>query len=339
MGSSVQFPAANALQQRKDRQHVMTSGFVVATDPIVPPAGLERAIYAIGNFDGLHLGHRAVIERAIFLAKERNAASAVLTFEPHPADHFAERAVAFRLTPPDLKASICEQLGLSGIVFLTFDASIAAMSPDDFVRSVLVDRLGVAAVVVGWDFHFGKGRSGTPAFLADAGRRYGFAVDTVGKVEEGTGEDARVVSSTVIRRELERGDVGAAAVALGRYYSVSGRVTPGQRLGRTLGVPTANIALAQTNRLAHGVYAVRALVRGEFHPAVASFGVRPTIDNGAPLLEVHLLDFEGDLYGRDMLVEFIERIRDERKFESLDLLVTEMRRDIERARAILARTG
>jgi len=317
----------------------MTSRFVVATDPTRPPTGLGRAIYAIGNFDGFHLGHRAVIERALVLAKQRNTASAVLTFEPHPADHFAERPVAFRLTPPELKASIAEQLGLSGIVFLTFDARLAATSAEDFVKSILVERLDVGAVVVGWDFHFGKGRFGTPAFLAEAGERYGFAVDAVGKIEEGTGEAARVVSSTLIRRELERGDVVAAALALGRPYSVSGRVEPGQRLGRTLGVPTANIALPPTNRLAHGVYAVRALLCGESYPAVASFGVRPTVDNGPPLLEVHLLDFEGDLYGREMLVEFVERIREERKFESLDSLVEEMRRDKETARVILAGGG
>jgi riboflavin kinase / FMN adenylyltransferase len=313
----------------------MTSGFVVATDPVLPPAGLERAVYAIGNFDGLHLGHRAVIDRAISLAKERDAPAAVLTFEPHPADHFAERPVAFRLTPPELKASICERFGLSGIVFLTFDAGLAAMSAEEFVRSILVERLGAKAVVVGWDFHFGKGRIGTPAFLVDAGSRYGFAVDVVAKVEEGTGEAARVVSSTAIRRALERGDVAAAALELGRRYSVSGRVIPGQRLGQTLGVPTANMALALTNRLAHGVYAVRVLIDGEPHPGVASFGVRPTIDNGPPLLEVHLLDFEGDLYGHEMLVEFVERIREERRFESLDLLVAEMRRDTERAHTIL----
>lgn len=317
----------------------MTIGFVVATDPISPPAGLERAVYAIGNFDGLHLGHRAVIERTIALAKERGGPSAVLTFEPHPADHFAERPVAFRLTPPELKAALCERFGLAGIVFLTFNAQLAAMSAEEFVRSILVERLKVGAIVVGWDFHFGKGRFGTPAFLVDAGSRYGFAVDVVARVEEGTGEAARVVSSTAIRRTLERGDVAAAARALGRCYSVSGRVMPGQRLGRALGVPTANVALPPTNRLAHGVYAVRAVIDGESHPGVASFGVRPTVDNGPPLLEVHLLDFEGDLYGQEMLVEFVERIREERRFELLDLLVAEMHRDKERARAILARQG
>lgn len=314
----------------------MTSGFVVVWDPISPPPGLERAVYAIGNFDGLHLGHQAVIERTIAVARQRGAPSAVLTFEPHPADHFAARPVAFRLTPPELKASICESLELSGIVFLTFNAPLSAMSAEDFVGSILVERLKVGAVVVGWDFHFGKGRSGTPALLVEAGSRYGFAVDVVGKVEERSGEGPRAVSSTTIRGALERGDVAAATLGLGRWYSVRGRVTRGQRLGRTLGFPTANLALAPTNRLAHGVYAVRTLIDGEFHPGVASFGVRPTVDHGPPLLEVHLLDFEGDLYEKEISVEFIERIREERKFDSLDLLVAEMRRDKERAYAILS---
>jgi riboflavin kinase / FMN adenylyltransferase len=314
----------------------MTDGFVLATDPMLPPHGLEGAVYAIGNFDGLHLGHRAVIERADALARERSAPSALLTFEPHPADFFAGRPVVFRLTPPRDKSEICAGLRLTGIVFIRFDASLAAMGADEFVAKVLVGRLGASAVVVGWDFHFGKGRSGTPATLAAAGLRHGFAVEIVAKVEDGAGEGAHVVSSTAIRQALERGDLAAAARGLGRHYSVRGRVISGQKLGRTLGVPTANIALEPTNRLAHGIYAVVARIEGRAFPAVASFGTRPTVDDGAPLLEVHLLDFNGDLYGREMEVEFIERIRDERKFDTLPSLVAEMERDKERARAILA---
>jgi riboflavin kinase / FMN adenylyltransferase len=314
----------------------MTNGFVLATDPMLPPHGLEGAVYAIGNFDGLHIGHRAVIERATAVSRERAAPSAVLTFEPHPADYFAGRPVAFQLTPPLAKARICAALGLSGIVFLRFDALLAEMSPEEFVRKVLVARLGLVAAVVGWDFHFGKGRSGSAATLTELGSQYGFGVDVVAKVEDGAGESARVVSSTAIRRALERGDVAAAARGLGRNYAVSGRVISGQRLGRTLGVPTANIALDPTNRLAHGIYAVVARVDGGVFPGVASFGVRPTFDNGPPLLEVHLFDFDGDLYGREMEVEFIERIRGEHKFDSVASLVQEMERDKERARAILA---
>ncbi len=161
----------------------------------------------------------------------------------------------------------------------------------------MVKRLDVGAAVVGWDFHFGRGRSGTPAFLGDAGRRLGFDVEIVSKVEFGHGAGgAGIISSTAIRRALEGGDVAEAALGLGRRYEVSGPVVQGQRLGRTLGVPTANIVLAPTNRLAHGVYAVFAVVDGERRPGVASFGVRPTVDdNGPPLLEVHLIDFSGDL--------------------------------------------
>jgi riboflavin kinase/FMN adenylyltransferase len=314
----------------------MTSGFVLATDPVTPPRGLERAVYAIGNFDGLHIGHQAVLEQTRRLADGRGAPSALLTFEPHPADYFAERPVAFRLTPPDIKVAVAERLGLSGAVFATFNALLAGMSAEAFVGTILVERLNVGAVVVGWDFHFGKGRTGTPAFLAEAGLRYDFDVEIISKVEIVDGGSARIVSSTAIRRALERGDVAEAARGLGRRYAVTGPVIAGQRLGRTLGVPTANIELAPTNRLAHGVYAVLATVNGRRHPAVANFGVRPTVDNGPPLLEVHLLDFAGDLYGREMTVEFVERVREERKFESLRALMEEMQRDISRAREILA---
>jgi riboflavin kinase/FMN adenylyltransferase len=314
----------------------MIRGFVLAVDPPAPPEGLEGAVYAVGNFDGLHLGHRAVIARALEVAKTDGAPSAILTFEPHPADFFAGRPVAFRLTPPEIKASVCAGLGLSGSVILTFDAALAAMSAEEFVANILVRRLGAGAVVVGWDFHFGKGRAGSPAFLLEAGPRYGFAVDVVARVEEGAGESARPVSSTVIRRALEGGDVAVAAQGLGRPYAVSGRVVPGQRLGRTLGVPTANLVLPPTNRLAHGIYAVRVRLSGRVYPGVASFGVRPTVGNGPPILEVHLLDFEGDLYGREMEVEFIERIREERKFDSLSSLVDEMERDKQQARVLLA---
>jgi riboflavin kinase/FMN adenylyltransferase len=317
----------------------MTNGFVLATDPMHPPHGLEGAVYAIGNFDGLHLGHRAVIKRAVAMGWERAAASAILTFEPHPADFFAARPVVFRLTPASDKARICASLGLDGAVIMRFDASLAAMTADEFVAKILVARLGVGAVVVGWDFHFGKGRSGSPATLAEAGLRHGFAVEIVTKVEEGGREASRVVSSSSIRKALEEGDVVGAARGLGRNYSVSGRIMSGQRLGRSLGVPTANIVLEPTNRLAHGIYAVQARLDGRAFPAVASFGTRPTVDGGAPLLEVHLLDFDGDLYGREMEVEFIERIRDERKFDSIPALAAEMERDKERARAILAIRG
>src|SRR5271168_4932178 len=174
----------------------MTNGFVLATDPMLPPHGLEGAVYAIGNFDGLHRGHQAVIGRAVAMAQESAAPSAVLTFEPHPVDFFAGRPVVFRLTPSGDKAAICARLGLTGLVLIHFDAAIAAMSADEFIGNVLVARLGASGVVVGWDFHFGKGRSGSPATLAEAGARHCFAVEIVAKVEDGGGDAARVVSSS-----------------------------------------------------------------------------------------------------------------------------------------------
>ncbi len=318
----------------------MTSGaphteFLVAVDPAHPPAPLRRAVYAIGNFDGVHLGHRAVLERTCALARERGAPCAVLTFEPHPADYFAGKPVVFRLTPFPAKAAAIEALGLDGLVSLTFDAALAGHSAEAFVEDVLCRGLDVGAVVVGWDFHFGKGRSGSPAFLQRMGEKLGFSVEVIAKVES-PDADAEVVSSTGIRRALERGDVETAARWLGRPYSVEGPVISGQRLGRTLGVPTANLALAPTNRLTHGVYAVRARVEGRAHDGVASFGVRPSVDNGAPLLETYIFDFDADIYGRDLRVEFVARIRDELKFDTLEALKAEMARDMMRARELLA---
>jgi riboflavin kinase/FMN adenylyltransferase len=314
--------------------------FVIAVDPKGPPAGLERAVFAIGNFDGAHLGHRAVIERTKRLAAELGAPSAVLTFEPHPADFFAGRPVVFRLTPKAAKARALEEFGLDGAVILTFDAPLAALSAEQFVRDVLVERLGVAAVVIGWDFHFGKGRSGSPAFLQEAGARNGFRVDVIGKVEALDGAGTEAISSTAIRSALQAGDVEAAARFLGRDYAIVGTVIPGQKLGRTLGVPTANIALEPSNRLAFGIYAVEVFLDdGARYGGVASFGTRPTVDDGPPLLETFLFDFDGDLYGRTIEVAFVRRIRGEKKFDSLEALVAEMERDKAKARAILAERG
>jgi len=313
-------------------QAVESKRFRFTVDPAGPPAGLERAVVAIGNFDGAHLGHRAVIERTRRLAAELGAPSAVLTFEPHPADFFAGRPVVFRLTPSSVKARALEEFGLDGAIVLTFDAALAALSAEEFVGKVLVERLNVAAVVIGWDFHFGKNRAGSPAFLREAGAKWGFHVDIIDKVEAA----ARAISSTEIRGALEAGDVEAAARLLGRHYAVVGTVIPGRKLGRALGVPTANVALEPSNRLAHGIYAVRVLVDGARFGGVASFGTRPTIDDGPPLLETHLFDFDGDLYGRSIEVAFVRRIRGEQKFDSLEALVEAMNRDKQEARAILA---
>lgn len=310
--------------------------FVIAADPDRAPEGLARGVFAIGNFDGAHLGHRAVISRTRELAVELGAPGAVLTFEPHPADFFAGAPVVFRLTPKAAKARALEEFGLDGAVILTFDAGLADLTAEEFVRDVLVERLGVAAVVIGSDFHFGKRRGGSPAFMQEAGARYGFRVEVIAKIEAAEGAQTRAVSSTAIRLALEAGDVEAASRFLGRDYTVTGVVIPGRKLGRTLGFPTANIALDPANRLAHGVYAVRVFVDGARFDGVASFGTRPTVDDGPPLLETFLFGFAGDLYGRTIEVAFVRRIRGERKFDSLEALVAEMTRDKEKAQAILA---
>jgi riboflavin kinase/FMN adenylyltransferase len=311
--------------------------FTLAFDPVRPPPALAGGVYAIGNFDGVHLGHAAVIARTRALAAARAAPSAALTFEPHPADYFARRPVVFRLTPFAIKIRALRALGLDGVVALAFDAALADLSAEEFVERVLVERLDVGAVVVGRDFHFGKGRSGGAEFLARAGEKLGFAVAIVDKVAAREGGESRVVSSSGIRRMLEQGDVAAAARALGRPYAIVGVVVSGRRLGRELGVPTANVAPEATNRLAFGVYAARARVAGRVHDAVASYGLRPTIaGGGAPLLETHLFDFDGDLYGQEIEVEFVARLREERKFASLEALKAEVARDMARARALLA---
>ena len=310
--------------------------FELVVDPAHPPACLRRAVYAIGNFDGVHLGHRAVIARTRALAAERGAPSAALTFEPHPADYFAGRPVVFRLTPFAEKARALRDLGLDGAVALSFDAALAGLPAEVFVEQILVRALDIGAAVIGADFHFGKARSGTPAYLQAAGERFGFAVEILPKVGEAGAGEGEAISSSMIRRLLESGDIEAAARRLGRPYAVSGTVISGQQLGRTLDMPTANLALAPTNRLAHGVYAVRARLGERRLEGVASFGVRPTVDNGPPLLETYIFDFAEDIYGRELEIEFVGRIRPELKFDSLDALKAEMQRDMERARAILA---
>jgi riboflavin kinase/FMN adenylyltransferase len=307
------------------------SSFVVSVDPTAPPPALKGGVYAIGNFDGVHRGHLAVLTRARDLARALGAPSAALTFEPHPADYFAGRPIVFRLTPFAEKAAALADCGLDGVVSLSFDAELAGLTAQAFVEDVLMRRLDLSAVVVGADFHFGKGRSGSPRFLQEAGERYGFRVVIADKVEA----NGEAISSTAIRKALEHGDVAAAVVMLGRPYRVSGEIVAGQKLGRTLGVPTANMALAPTNRLAFGVYAVRAQLGERRLDGVASFGVRPTVDDGAPLLETYLFDFDETIYGREMRVDFVARIRPELKFRDLEELKGAMQADMAAAREIL----
>ncbi len=310
--------------------------FELAVDPTCPPKGLEGAVYAIGNFDGLHRGHKAVLQRAKGIAVSLGRPAAVLTFEPHPSDYFAGANTIFRLTPMMTKARYVEQLGMDGMAVLSFDSALANLAAEDFVRDVLLRRIRAGAVVVGYDFHFGKMRGGTPAFLRMAGETHGFEVDIIGKIAADEQGALDAVSSTAIRVALEAGDVARAEKLLGHAYTIAGVVRPGQRLGRTLGFPTANLQADPSCRLRHGIYAVWAEVDGVSLPGVASWGRRPTVDNGAPLLEVFLLDVDRDLYGKEMNVCFVAWLRGEEKFDGLDLMKRQMLADVVDARAVLA---
>lgn len=315
------------------------STFVLAIDPAAPPPGLENCVVALGNFDGVHRGHKAVIARAQALARRLRRPCAVLTFEPHPSDYFARDSVIFRLTPRAAKARMLARLGLDGMIVQSFDMELAGLSAHDFVAEILVRRLGICAAVAGYDFHFGKGRAGTPEFLAQEGRRLGFAVEIVSKILADAAGTLDAVSSTATRTALEAGDVTLARRLLGHEYFVTGIVVAGQQLGRTLGFPTANIALDGSVRLGHGIYAVRAIFDGQTHDGVASFGRRPTFDNGPPLLEVFIFDFAGDLYGKAMEVAFVAYIRGEVKFDSVTALVAQMQIDALQARDLLSVAG
>ena len=304
-------------------------------DDAVPPA-LERAVAAIGNFDGVHLGHRALLaavrEEAAASGDARPAVA--LTFEPHPRAFFAPDAPMFRLTGPEAKEIVFARLGLDGLIVRRFDADLAATSARGFVEDLLRARLGLSGVVIGHDFHFGRGREGTPEMLGRLCAEAGLACRILPAVASGPGGEP--ISSSAIRAALEAGDVARANGLLGYRWFVLGSVRHGEKRGRELGYPTANLALDACG-LAHGIYAVRVrLPDGTMRDGVASYGRRPTFDDGAPLLETYLFDFAGDLYGREIAIEFLGHIRPEERFASAAALVERMHRDAAQARTLIA---
>jgi riboflavin kinase/FMN adenylyltransferase len=301
-------------------------------DPV--PEALQGAVLALGNFDGVHLGHQRLVATARALASEKSAPSAVLTFDPHPRAFFAPGQPRFCLTPEPVKLKLFESLGLDGAFIRRFDAALAATSAEDFVARVIRDELQGGALVVGPNFMFGRGREGTPALLLDLARRHGLEV----RVAEAVEVDRETVSSSRIRGSLADGAIETANRLLGYRWLVQGEVEHGRKLGRTLGYPTANLPLDIGCALKHGIYAVRVALFGDaIHDGVASFGRRPTFDNGAALLEIHLFDFVGDLYGRRVACEFIAWIRGEERFESAEALVERMHLDAAEARDGLKR--
>jgi len=307
--------------------------FVVVRDDGPGLQSLRGAVVAIGNFDGVHRGHRSVIDFAMKRAEAAGKPSAVLTLEPHPRSYFRPDVALFRLTDEQQKLRLLASTGLDGALVLSFNAALAGLPAEQFVSDILVGRLGVSGVAIGFDFHFGQGRGGSPAFLAEAGQRYGFPVDIAPKLED----EGRPVSSGTIRTALEAGRVVEAAELLGYPWFVSGQVIHGEKRGRELGFPTANLRLDPACNLKHGIYAVRVGLGDRRYDGVASFGRRPTFDNGAPLLEVFLFDFSGDLYDKQIDVALIGWIRPEEKFSSIGALTAQMNLDAERARAALAR--
>ncbi len=290
------------------------------------------SVVTIGNYDGVHRGHQHMLATARERARELGLPATVVTFEPTPREFFEGAAAPSRLMRLREKIQALAMYGVDRVVVLRFDRRMQGMSAAEFVDRLLVRGLGARHIVVGHDFHFARRREGTITTLREAGALHGFGVEEVGQfLVEG-----ERVSSSLVREALCRGELDRAGMLLGRPYRMAGRVRRGQQLGRKLGYPTANLALHRKVVPLWGIFAVRVTGPGlEDHPAVVSLGTRPTINGTDPLLEVHVFDFDGDLYGQYLDVDFVQRLRDEKRFESLDALVAQMHRDAAQARAVL----
>jgi riboflavin kinase/FMN adenylyltransferase len=310
----------------------MAPAFTIIRDTTPAAVIPKGAAVAMGNFDGVHLGHRAVIAAALEIARTHRRPALAVTFEPHPRRYFSPSTPQFRLTDEVAKLRLLAGTGLDGVVIMTFDKRRAETSAEDFIHHDLIGRLGVSAIAVGYDFHFGKGRVGSPSLLVNEAPRLGIEVDVQPHIDV----NERPVSSSAIRMALAEGQLAEATAMLGGPWFVTGKVIDGEKRGRILGYPTANIRLDNNCGLKHGIYAVRVGRGDERLDGVASFGRRPTFDNGAPLLEVFLFDFEGDLYGQTLDVAFVDFIREELKFDNVEALVDQMNQDSLRARQLLA---
>ncbi len=294
------------------------------------------AVAAIGNFDGVHIGHQAVIDIARAEADRLGAPLGVMTFEPHPREFFAPGAPPFRLMNAEAKANRLAKLGVDSLFQLPFDAALSSLSPEAFARDVIADGLGLSHVIVGGDFHFGKGRAGGPEDLERFGAQMGFGVTIAELVET----DGTEVSSTAVRAALGAGRPRDAAAMLGHWHRIDGEVLHGEKRGRDLGYPTANMSIEGLHPPRFGVYAVLVDVlegphKGTFQGA-ASVGVRPMFGENRPNIETFLFDFKGDLYGIHLSVALVEFLRPEAKFDSLEALIVQMDDDCARARTMLA---
>jgi riboflavin kinase/FMN adenylyltransferase len=302
------------------------------------PEALRGSILALGNFDGFHLGHQAVVGRAIARAFHERRPTIVATFDPHPVRFFKPDLPPFRLTTLDQRETLFAHAGADAMLVFEFGAALASMTAEQFVAEVLAERIGAAGVVTGDDFTFGKGRTGDAASLKAIGAKHGIGAEAVPQVLL----NGERISSGRIRDALVEGDTGTATHMLSRDYAIHGVVQRGDARGRELGYPTANLALGDYLRPRYGIYAVRVTldadgpVGGSERPGVASLGVRPTFDPPQELLEAHLFDFDGDLYGRRIEVALHAFIREEKKFDDVAALVAHMREDEAAARHLLA---
>jgi len=292
----------------------------------------HSSVVCIGAFDGLHSGHRALVRHAVARARALGVECVVVTFEPLPREFFSKDHPPPRLTLARAKVEGLLDLDADRVGLLRFDAKLSAMSAEDFVRTLLVGRLAAREVWIGPEFRFGHRRGGDVALLQAMGSELGFSADAIAPVEV----QGERVSSTRIREALKSGDFTTTTRLLGRPYAIGGRVVRGKQLGRTLGFPTANLRFPKTPALS-GIYATWVHGVGDAPwPSVSSFGTRPTVDGVEPLLEAHLFDFAGDLYGRHIEVEFVAKLRDELKFPDLPSLTEQMHRDADQARALLS---
>lgn len=296
------------------------------------PAQLRGGIVALGNFDGFHRGHQAVVGRAMARARDEGRPVIVATFDPHPVRHFRPDTPPFRLTTLDQRERLFAQAGADAMLVFGFDSALASLSAREFARQRLVELIGAGGVVTGADFTFGKGRDGNVAVLGELGAELGFSVDTVSPVAA----EGEVVSSSRIRDALRNGQPREAAALLTRPFAIEGVVEGGAKLGRELGYPTANIRMGAYLRPRYGIYAVRGrLADGRVVDGVANLGIRPTIEPPEELLEPYFFDFSGDLYGQTVEVQLIDFLRDEAKYDGLDALKAQIARDCDDAKAAL----
>ena len=294
----------------------------------------KGVIAAIGNFDGVHRGHQRLIAETVAFAAGNDARAGAVVFDPHPRRYFRPEDPPFLLTTPKQREALLKEAGPAAVLTLAFDRALAALTPEAFVGDVLKGKLGLGGVVTGTEFRFGKGRSGDAEGLKRLCEAAGMKALLVTPAPDAAGGEK--ISSSAIRAMIEAGDMCGAALMLGRPWAVEGVVAAGLKLGRTLGFPTANMTLGELVEPRKGVYAVKAVVDGRVMPGVANYGRKPTVGAPAPLMETHLFDFNGDLYGRTIEVRLIAFIRDEKKFDGLDALKAQIATDSARAREILS---